>query len=315
MKKILTSAVAAVATATAAFADGHAWSPEGPIRLLIAFAAGGGTDTMGRGIAAEMGERYGWEVIPENVTGAGGLNTAKVIAEAAADELVIGMIVTETMGYNNVSAGSPISADDVTALTTAAPFQMGIIAKSDRGWTDFSDVIAAAQAGEQISFGTMSQRLSDLAFLLGEANGVEFNIVQGRGGRASLNGVNAGDLDVGFAAGVQAKGVMAGELVNLASMIGEPLKMSPDAPLVSDYGLEFDAAGLFAFVGPSGMPADAADAFTNAVIEIITDESTGANAFINRAFGGTAIITGAELDAMFRADAAAAGALLAAVDG
>ena len=62
------------------------------------------------------------------------------------------------------------------------------------------------------------------------------------------------------------------------------------------------------------MPADAADAFTNAVIEIITD-STGANAPINRAFGGTAIITGADLDAMFRADAAAAGALLAAVDG
>ena len=39
-----------------------------------------------------------------------------------------------------------------------------------------------------------------IAFLLGEANGVEFNIVQGRGGHASLDGVNAGDLDVGFAA-------------------------------------------------------------------------------------------------------------------
>ncbi len=314
MKKFLKlAAVAAIAALGASSVARADWAPEGPIKLLIAFAAGGGADTQARLIAAQIEADLGWQVIPENVTGKGGLNTAVALKDMPADGTAIGMIVTETLGYNAVAAGNPVSASDFTGLTTTAGFQMGIVSKTSKGWNDFGDVIAAAQAGEEIVFGTMSPRLSDLAFLLGEANGVEFNIVQVRGGRAVMDGVNADDMDLGWMAGIQAKGVMAGDLVNLASGIGKPLAVSPDAPLTSAFGLEYAADGYFALVGPAGMPDDAREALTAAIVNAITADGTDVNALLNRAFGGPTVISGADLDAKFAADATAAGSLLAAV--
>ena len=83
---------------------------------------------------------------------------------------------------------------------------MGIVSLASKGWTDFGED-AAAKAGETVRFGTMSPRIADIAYLLGEANGVEFNIIEVRGGKAVMNGVNAGDMIFGFMAGIQAKGL------------------------------------------------------------------------------------------------------------
>lgn len=314
MKKWILSAGVAAMGIMASFSVAQAeWAPSGPIKLLIAFAAGGGADTQSRMIATAMEEKYGWEVIPENVTGKGGLNTAVALKDMPADGTAIGMIVTETLGYNAVAAGNPVSAADFTGLSTTAGFQMGIVSKADKGWSDFGDVIAAAKAGEEIRFGTMSPRLSDLAYLLGEANDVEFNIVQVRGGRAVMDGVNANDMDLGFMAGIQAKGVMAGDLVNLASALPEPLELSPEAPLMSDFGVDFTGDGFFALVAPAGLDAAARDALVGAIGEIANDADGEVNALLVRAFGGPTIIAGADLDAKFAADAAAAGELLSAV--
>ena len=115
-------------------------------------------------------------------------------------------------------------------------------------------MIAAAKAGETIRFGTMSPRIADIAYLLGEANGVEFNIIEVKGGKAVMNGVNAGDMDIGFMAGIQAAGVAAGDLVNLASALSTPPKMSPDAGGMDAYGVDFTLDGYFVFVGP-GKPS------------------------------------------------------------
>ena len=61
---------------------------------------------------------------------------------------------------------------DITPLTTTAGFQMGIVAKTSKGWADFGDVVKAAAAGETIRFGAMSPKIADIAYLLGEANGL-----------------------------------------------------------------------------------------------------------------------------------------------
>ena len=196
MKNFLKAASAAallsVSAATASFADGHGWKPNGPIKLIIAFAAGGGADTQARMIAEDLETNNGWEVLPEQVTGKGGVNALLALKNMPADGTAIAMVITESLGYNAVAAkGSGITPEGFTPLTTTAGFQMGVVSKSDKGWATMADAIAAAKGGEALRFGTMSARLSDLAYLLGEANGVEFNIVQVKGGKAVMNGVNA----------------------------------------------------------------------------------------------------------------------------
>lgn len=299
MRKLLMAAVAVTGLAVSAVsAVAQNWTPPGPIKLMIAFAAGGGADTQARLIAEELEARTGWQFIPEQVTGKGGVNLLSSMKDEPNDGSVIGIVVAESLGYNLFTANAGMTPSDFTPITSTAGTQMGVVALSSKGWKNLDDVLEAAKGGEQVRFGTMSPRLSDIAYLLGKAQGVEFNIVQVRGGRAVMNGVNAGDMDVGFMAGIQAKGVAAGDLVNLASAMADPLKQTPDAPLIAEYGVEYDANAVFMFVGPGGMPTDARDALATAIAEVASDPDTKAGALIQRAFGGALIIQGDDLAAI-----------------
>ncbi|MDJ0639523.1 MAG: tripartite tricarboxylate transporter substrate-binding protein [Paracoccaceae bacterium] len=309
MKKLLLAAALSLSAFAANAAD---WTPPGPIKLMIAFAAGGGADTQARLIAEELEARMGWQFIPEQVTGKGGLNLAAAIKDMPNDGSVIGMVVTESLGYNMRAADAGMTPEQFTPIVTTAGFQMAVVSLSSKGWNSFADVVEAAKGGADLRFGTMSPKLSDLAYLLGEANGVDFNIVQVRGGRAVMDGVNAGDMDLGFMAGIQAKGVAAGDLVNLASALSEPLQQTPDAPTMADLGVEFVADGYFMFIGPAGMPEDARAALSDAIAAVAEDESTKAGGIIKKAFGGASVIKGADLDALVASDYEAAGALLKA---
>lgn len=312
LRSLATTSALLLMAVTGAAAD---WKPAGPITMLIGFAAGGGADTQARMIAEELEKRHGWTIIPEQATGGGGAKLSAKIKDMPNDGTVIGLAVTETYGYNmiaNPKAG--YTQADITPLTTTAGFQMGIVAKTSKGWADFGDVVKAAAAGETIRFGAMSPKIADIAYLLGEANGVEFNIIEVKGGKAVMNGVNAGDMDIGFMAGIQAKGVAAGDLVNLASALSTPLNMSPDAKGLDAYGVDFTLDGYFVFVGPGGMPNDARKALSSAIAEIVNDPSTKAGGFITKAFGGPATISGAELGGLLARDAASSESLMMAVN-
>ena len=312
MKRILKAAVAAASLAamsTGAFASD--WTPPGPIKLMIAFKAGGGADTQARLIAEDLEAKMGWQFIPEQVTGKGGMNLVMALKDQPNDGSVIGMVVTEAMGYNMKVADAGVTPSDYTAITTTAGFQMGVVSKTDKGWKSFDDMIAAAKEGP-LRFGAMSPKLADLAYLLGKAQGVEFNIVNVKGGKGVMNGVNAGDLDLGFMAGIQGKGVAVGDLVNLASALSEPLKQTPDAPTFGDLGVQFSADGYFLIIGPGGMPAEARDALAAAIVEVISTDGMKSNGMITKAFGGPAVIAGDDAQTLIESDFEAAGALLKA---
>ena len=314
MKKLmLAAALAALAAASsnAVLAD---WTPPGPIKMMIAFKAGGGADTQARMIAEALEARHRWKIIPEQMTGKGGAVLAAALKDEPADGTVIGILVTESLGYNMLAAkNAGYRQSDFTPLTTTAGFQMGVVALTSKGWKTFDEMIAAGKGGQEIRFGAMSPRLADLAYLLGKAHGVDFNIVMVRGGKGVMNGLNAGDLDAGWGAGIQAKAVMAGDMVNLASGLSTRLAVSPEAPTMAELGVDFNADGYFMFVAPAGIPAEARAALSSAIAAVVTDEGTKAGGFIRKAFGGAVVIQGEELDALLAADEAASAALMQAV--
>ncbi len=308
----LKSAVATLAIAASAVtANAEDWAPNGPIKMMVAFRAGGGVDTMARLLAEELSARNGWEFIPENVAGKGGATMATALKGEPADGLAIGVTVNEAVTYGVQAARNPgYSVDDFEYLSTLTGSQMGIIAKADRGWNDLGDVIAAAQAGEKITFGAMSPKLADAAYVIGKANGVEFTTVMVKGGKGGLNGVVADDLDVAWAAGVQTSGVKAGELVNLVSAETSPLRISPDAPLLEQYNVPFTFGVQFMVIAPAGLDDAAKSAYITAIAEVLNDPESKVAAFANKAFAGPVVIQGDALRAEIDANYAAAGALL-----
>ena len=301
------------ALALAAGPAAAAWKPSGPVNFMIAFAAGGGADTQARLIATELEKTKGWKIIPQNVTGKGGAVMARKLKTQPNDGLTIGIAVTETFGYNMLAVKKAgYSADDFTFVTTTAGSQMGIVAKTDRGWKTIEDVIAAAKGGATVKLGAMSAKLADIAYVIQQKYGVEFNTVVMRGGRKVLNAITAGDVDAGWVAGIQAKGVRAGDLVNLMSGEAARLKISPDAPTLGELGIPYVGGAKFLIVAPKGIPADARKGIADAVAAVLTDKSTKAAQFVQRAFGGPQLISGAALEKLIADGIAGSKKLMAA---
>jgi tripartite-type tricarboxylate transporter receptor subunit TctC len=275
------------------------WKPSGPIKLMIGFRAGGGTDTQSRLIAEELEKRHGWKIIPENVPGKGGVVMSKKLKSQPADGLAIGMAITESYGYNMIaSKKAGYTIKDFTYLTTTTGSRMGIYAKKSRGWKSIKDVVAAMKAGKKLSIGTMSPKLEDASVLLNQALGVKFNIVSGlRGGKGIMNALVADDIDIGWGAGIQTKGVLSGQYVNLLSGETKRLSISPDAPTMSEIGVPFDFGAKFIFVAPAGLSAAARTTLTSAIQDIVRDKTSKANMFINKSYSGPVLISGAKLDA------------------
>ncbi|WP_424987172.1 hypothetical protein [Microbulbifer sp. S227A] len=314
MKTVLKAAAVAVAAMAAPLSvAAEAWMPEGPIKMLIAFRAGGGADTQARLIAEELEARHGWSVIPEQVPGKGGLNAVKAIIGEPGDGTAIAMIVTGSLGYNMAAAraGKPT---DVTPIVTTAGTQMAVVALASKGWKTFDDVLDAARSGTPIRFGVMTPRLGDMVYVLEKRNDVDFNIVSLTGGKAVIDGLNAGDLDVGFGAGIQAKAVASGDMVELASALDEPLVSTPDAPLLRDFNLGFVSDTTFMFAGPKDMDPRARDAIANAIAEIVQDAASKPHVFINKAFGGPKVVMGDALATGIQQGYDDAGALMNAVN-
>ena len=303
-------AAAMLVAPASAMAD---WKPQGPIKLMIGFKAGGGADTIARLIAEELEKRHGWKIIPEQVTGKGGVVLASKLKNEPNDGTAIGMIVTETLTYNMLSAkGAGTSLGDFTPVTTVAGFQMGVVALT-KTYKSFNEVVAAAKGGKAIRFGAMSPRLADLAYMLGKAQGIDFNIVMLKGGKGVMNALNAGDVDIGWGAGIQTKAVKAGDMINLVSGLHEPLAISPDAPLMKSLGVPYSAGGYFLIAAPAGVPSEARTALATAIAEVVQDPATKAAKIIQRAFGGPTLISGDKLDKLMRAENEDAKALITAV--
>lgn len=308
----LKAATAALAIITAASgANAQDWKPQGPVKMMIAFAAGGGADTLGRLLAEEISSRYGWEVIPENAQGKGGMTMAVALKGEPADGSSVGVTVTEATAYAiQTMPNPPYQLNDFTYISTLAGTQMGIIAKPSRGWKTLADVIAAAKSGEKITVGAMSQRLADATYVLGKNNGIEFTTVMTGGGKASLNAVIADDVDIGWSAGAQTAAVKAGEITNLASAETEPLLMQPDAPQVQDFNLPYDFGVKFILVAPAGIPEEASATWQHHVAEILNDPESKLAKFTTKAFAGPVVIQGADLEALMQESYDASSALL-----
>ena len=80
---------------------------------------------------------------------------------------------------------------------------------------------------------------------------------------------------------------------------------------MADLGVDFVADGYFVLVAPAGLPDDAREALTNAIVASATEGKP--SGLLNKAFGGATIIKGADLDALVQSDYESAGALMEAV--
>jgi tripartite-type tricarboxylate transporter receptor subunit TctC len=143
MKQLLLTLALAL-TAGAAAAQGF---PSKPVKLIVPFSAGSGTDIAARAVAEAMSKGLGQPVVVENRPGAGGTIAAAAVAKGEADGHTI--LVPSSGHAVNPSIYPSLSYDtlkDLTGVTPLVSMPNVLVVNPSRGWKTVADVVAAAKA-------------------------------------------------------------------------------------------------------------------------------------------------------------------------
>jgi tripartite-type tricarboxylate transporter receptor subunit TctC len=237
--------------------------PDKPIKMLVGFSAGGGTDVVARILALKMSESIGQTVVVENRAGASGLIAAETVAKAPADgyTLMMGSQTTLAVAPTLYKKETLDPARDFAGVTLAAVSPLVLVVHPSVSAQSVKDVIAMAKAKPgTVYFG--SGGLGTTPHMTGElfssVAGIKLTHVPYRGEAPAINDLIGGQIPLMFANLSAVIGnVRAGQLRALAVTSAQRAPAAPEVPTVAEAGLPgFEAATWFAVVAPTGTPAD-----------------------------------------------------------
>ncbi len=237
--------------------------PTRAVRLIVPFAAGGGTDLVGRTIAQKLTESMGQTFVVENRGGAGGVIGAEMVAKATPDgytlvlgspgSLTINPNMNPKMPYDTLRDFAPVS------LATISPFILTVHpvlpVKNLKEFIAF----AKAQPGK-LNYGTSGN--GSVAHLsteyLKSLAGINLVHVPYKGSSLALTDTLAGNLQVLFDnLPVVQPHVRAGKLRLMGAGTQKRSVLIPDAPTIAEAGVPgFEASTAFGVLAPARTPVD-----------------------------------------------------------
>ena len=237
--------------------------PSKPIRMIVPFPPGGGTDILSRLVANKLTEVIKWTVIPDNRGGAGGTIGIAEAARAAPTgyDMVMGqkdnMVVAPWL-YKNLSYDP---TKDLVAVAHVAYTPVVIVTNINSRFKTLADVVAAAKAApDKITYGSPGNGTT--IHLAGEIFNTAANIklrhIPYKGSNPAMMDVLAGNVDLMVSslpsAIAQIKG---GKLRPLAVTSIRRSTSLPDVPTVAELGYkDFDVSTWYGLFMPAGTPKD-----------------------------------------------------------
>ncbi len=153
---LLAGATIAVAGLGSSFAAAAQEFPKGPVKIIIPFAPGGPTDTVGRLIAQKLQEIWGQPVIIDYKPGAGTAIGVDFVAKAPPDGLTFGMVNSSFAVNPSLRKNLPYdTVKDLAAITQIANLQLAMVAKPDAPFNTVPELIAYARKNPgKLTYGT-----------------------------------------------------------------------------------------------------------------------------------------------------------------
>jgi tripartite-type tricarboxylate transporter receptor subunit TctC len=237
--------------------------PAKPIRLIVPFPPGGGTDILSRLVATKLTEVSKWTVVPDNRAGAGGtIGIAEAVrATPTGYDMVMGqkdnMVVAPWL-YKNLSYDP---TKDLTAVAHVAYTPVVIVTRTDSRFKTLKDVVEAARAEpDAITYGSPGNGTT--IHLAGEifksAAGIKIRHVPYKGSNAAMMDVLAGNVDLMVSSLPSAMGqIKAGKLRPLAVTSAKRSTTLPEIPTVAELGYkDFDVSTWYGLFMPAATPKE-----------------------------------------------------------
>lgn len=288
--------IASVASTAHAQAD-KSW-PKQPVTVIVPFAAGGGTDSIAREFALELGKELGQPVVVENRGGGGGSIGAARVAQARPDGYTL-LFATSTFATNSAweksAAYDPKASFTPIALLGTGPLML--VANKELGVTTV-DALLKKAAAEPNSINYCSAGPGSINHLSGalfqQLAHVDITHVPYRGSGPATLDLLAGRVQIFFSTmPTMLENVKAGKVQLLAVTTKERSSLFPSVPTLDEAGIRgFDISTWWGILGPAHMPAAIVEK-----INAVTNKITGEQLVRNRlASEGATVFKGSPAD-------------------
>jgi tripartite-type tricarboxylate transporter receptor subunit TctC len=253
--------------------------PGKPIRVLVGFAAGGGTDIQARIVAPRLAEALGANVVVENKPGASTSLAAAEVARAAPDGHTI------LYSFNGAFAQVPFTlaggvpydpVKDFTPLSLGSSGSQILVLHTSIPAANVRELLAWAKANPGklniASFGTgTSSHLFAEMFM--RQSGVEMVHVPYKGTGDAVKDLLSGRVQVMFDAGTSAIQNAATGRLRMIGVVGEKRSpFTPEVPTLTEQGLKgIDLVGWLGYFGPANLPADITRRYNAAFVKVLAD--------------------------------------------
>lgn len=268
--------LAGAALAAPAFTARAQAFPSKPIKLIIAFPAGGPTDITMRSLADNAGKILGQPVIVENKPGAGGTLPAQQLQTSPADGYTLAQI---PLGVFRLPYTTKINWDpvkDISYVLNVTGYAFGIVVPTDSPIKSWADFVAYAKANPgKLSYGSTGTLTSPhlTTELIAQQLGIQLNHIPYKGSAELAQAITGGHImaaadSTGFAPLVQ-----AGKLRVLNTWGEKRLDKFADAPTLKELGLNIVQNSPFGIGAPRGTPADVVSKLHDAFKKAMEDPS------------------------------------------
>jgi len=257
-------------------AQAQEW-PTKPVRLIVPFPPGGGTDTVARPLAAKLAQILGQQVVIDNKGGAGGTIGAGIAAKSPADGYTV--LLYSVHGAVAAAAYKTLPYDlqkDLVPVTTAAIFPDVLVAANRVPAKTLPELIAWAKANPgKLNCGSAgngtSRHLS--CELFNAAAGIGATHVPYKGTGPATQALVAGEVDWIFEAlGSAAGQIRAGTIRPIVVTSAKRSPAFPEIPTAIESGLPgFEVTSWYGLWVPAGTPAAVAQKLHDAVVKAFAD--------------------------------------------
>jgi len=257
--------------------------PAKPVSIVVAYAAGGGSDAVARLLAQELGPRLGQQVVVENRPGAGGnIGTAAVAKGAPDGHLLLltppGPIINSKLLYKSLPYDPDRELVPVARLVES-PF--AILVRPDFPAADLRELVAWAKANPgKLNVGTVGNGSTGhlLNLLIEHHTGTRFNIVPYKGSSQVITDLMAGRLDMTVDYPSTYVGQIESRKVRPIGTLGTTRhELLPGVGTFSEAGFQgVEATGWFALMAPRGTPPAVIQRLQKEVSEVLAQPETKA---------------------------------------
>lgn len=234
--------------------------PSRPIRLVVPFPAGGGTDTIARTLAEGLARELGQSVIVDNKPGAGTVIGNDAVAKSAPDGHVLLLNTSAIAIVPSIHPKLPYPADAFTPVLLLGRAPSVAVVRTDSPLQSAADFLAQARARPgKLSYGSAGNGTSThlAAELLKARTGVFVTHVPYRGASPLVTDVLGGQIDVAFGTlPSMAPFIASGKLRALAVTSGTRSPLLAGVPTFAEAGVPgYEAEVWFGIFAPAATPA------------------------------------------------------------